>query len=73
MLFYCIFFTFKRCKDPFCQKTENNTFVFDNGICKGLNGRIIVGDHKDSISIVGDPTSVEKKLKRLKLKRILQK
>ena len=28
--------------------------VFNRGICKGLNGKITVGGHKDPISTVGE-------------------
>ena len=32
---------------------DSRIAVFNNGICEGLNGKISIGGHKDTISIVG--------------------
>ena len=43
---------------------DSRTAVFNSRNCKGLNGKIPIGDHKDPISIVGDKLLREKKAQK---------
>ena len=48
-----------------CVPDQNRIVVFNNGICKGLNGKIPIGSHKDPILMLVINVCEKKKLKRL--------
>ena len=51
----------------FITPDDNRKAVFNCGINNGLNEKILIGGHKDSILIVGDKLLLGgKKLKRIK-------